>query len=243
MRSFILVASLLTTFGTTNSSMAAQADRSSIKKTIEILATAKVEVPAEVATVKIAYSNQAVSKDAAYAENTRMGQKIVRALLDEHVPSSAIETESIALEREEERGGAVVKVLKFTALQEWRVHVAAADAQKVVDIAVSAGATNISGVDWEVKDPEALEAQVYAAAIARAKKIAEQTASESGVKLGEIVSVVNFQNRFGFGSGGGLGTESASLGITRSVSTVPLTLYPPKIERQASVTVTYAIAP
>jgi uncharacterized protein YggE len=243
MRRFVLAA-LLTTLGTAYSLMAAQSDRSSIKKTVEIQATAKVGVPAELATVKIGYANQAVSKDTAYAENTRMSQKIVRALLDEHVPSAAIETESVALEREEERGESIpAKVLKFSALQEWRVHVAAADAQKVVDIAVGAGATNVGGVDWEVKDPQALEAQAYAAAIDRAKKIAEQTASHSGIKLGEIVSVVNFVNRFGFGGGGGLNTEAATLVSSRSVTTVPLTLYPPKIERQASVTVTYAIAP
>jgi uncharacterized protein len=241
MRRFALAAFVLA-YGSGPALVAAQSDRPSIKKTIEIQASARVEVPAEVATVKIGYANHAVNKDAAYAENTRMSQKIVRALLDEHVPPSAIETESVALEREEERGdGGPAKILKFSAVQEWRVHVAAADAQRVVDIAVAAGATNVSGVEWGVKDPEALEAQAYAAAIDRAKKIAEETALHSGVKLGEIVSVTNFVNRFGFGAGV-LNTESASLGSSRSVTTVPLTLYPQKIERQSSVTITYGIA-
>lgn len=138
MRRFAFAAFLFA-FGTTPVLLAARSDHSSVKKTIEILASAKVEAPAEVATVKIGYANQAASKDAAYAENTRMSQKIVRALLDEHVPPSAIETESVALEREEERGGGgPAKVLKFSAVQEWRIRVAAADAQKVVDIAVRA---------------------------------------------------------------------------------------------------------
>jgi len=226
---------------------AAQTDRSSVKKTIEIQASGKVEVPAEIAIVKIGYANQAISKEAAYAENTRMSKKIVQALLDEHVPSAAIETQSVALEREEERGGSgPVRVLKFSATQEWRVRVAAGDAQKVVDIAVAAGVTEIGGVEWEVKDPQALQAQAYRVAIERAKKIAEQTASQSGVKLGEIIWVANFVNQFGMGGGSGSGmvnTESASIGVTKYVATVPLTLYPPKIERQASVTITFAIAP
>jgi uncharacterized protein YggE len=94
---------------------AAQTDRSSVKKTIEIQASGKVEVPAEIAIVKIGYANQAVSKETAYAENTRMSKKIVQALLDEHVPSAAIETQSVALEREEERGGSgPARVLKFS---------------------------------------------------------------------------------------------------------------------------------
>jgi hypothetical protein len=77
----------------------------------------------------------------------------------------------------------------------------------------------------------------------RAKKIAEQTAIHSGIKLGEIVSIVNFVNRFGFGGGASLNTESAVMASSRPIATVPLTLYPPKIEREASVTVTYTIAP
>jgi uncharacterized protein len=222
---------------------AAQADRSLTRKTIEIQATAKVEVPAEVAIVKIGYTNKAASRQAIYAENVRMSKKIGQALTDEHVAPSAIETQAVTLEREEEREGtAPPKVLKFSADQEWRVRVPARDAQKIVDIAVGTGATNVAGIDWDVKEPQALETRAYAAAIERAKKIAERTATQSGVKLGEMVSVTNFFNRFG--GGGGLSTESTTLSEVASkyVATVPLTLYPPKIERQATVTVTYAIA-
>jgi uncharacterized protein len=235
--------SMLLFWGVAQPSVLAQSDRAVTKKSIEIRATAKVNVPAEVATVKIGYVNQAVSKDAVYAENTRMAKKVVDALLNAKVPPSAIETESITLEREDERvRNAPVKVLKFSADQEWRIHVTAGDAQKIVDIAVGAGATNVAGVDWGVKDPVALEAQAYAAAIDRAKKIAEQTASQSGLKLGEIISVVNSVNRFDL-TGTNLNMSMAGLiARSNSVETVPLTLYPPTIEREASVTVTYAIA-
>lgn len=244
MRRFV-VGACLATLATGSCLAAAQSDRSPTKKTIEIQATAKAEVPAEVAIVKIGYTNQAVSKETAYAENTRMSKKIVQALVDDHVLASAIETQAVTLEREEERGGAgPAKILKFNASQEWRVHVSAGDAQKVVDIAVAAGATNVEGVDWEVRDPQALEAQAYGAAIERARKIAEQTAAQSGVKLGEIVSVVNSANRFVLGT---VPLDTSTVEVSGTAggnyrATVPLTLYPPKIERQASVTVTYDIS-
>jgi uncharacterized protein YggE len=227
--------------GFTHFSMAAQSDPNQLRKTIDIQASAKVEAPAEVATVKIGYANRAATKDAAYQESTRTSQRIVRVLLDQHVPLSAIETESLALGREEEQGGGgTAKVLRFSALQEWRIHVAAADAQKIVDIAVGGGATNVGGVEWDVKDPQALEAQAYAAAIDRAKEIAGQTASHTGIKLGEIVSIDNFSTGpgFGHGMGGAMQTVESQL-----LKAVPLTLYPQKIERQASVKITYAIAP
>jgi uncharacterized protein YggE len=229
-----------------NPSLAAQSRGDSVRKTIEIQANGKVEVAAEIATVKIGYANEAATKDAAYAENTRVSQKIVRALLDGHVPAAAIQSQSLNLGREEEQGGgAPSRVVKFSALQEWRVHVAAADAQKVVDIAVAGGATNVGGVEWDVKDPDGLEAQAYAAAMEHAKQVAGQTASNAGIKLGDILSVQNFSGGFGFGSGVAqtVDTEIAEVSSTRFVATVPLTLYPPKIERQATVKVTYAIAP
>jgi uncharacterized protein len=223
--------------------LAGQSGSAPVKKTIEIQANAKVEVAAEVATVKIGYLNHAPTKDAVYAENTRVAQKIVQALLDGHVPASAIETQAIALSREEQNPGTpATKILQFSASQEWQVHVTASDAQKVVDMAIAAGANEVDGVDWDVKDPQTLEAQAYGAAIERAKKIAEQTASQSGVKLGEILSVSNSVNRFALGTT----TETAQaimVSASRPVATVPLTLYPPKIERQESVTVIYAIAP
>jgi uncharacterized protein len=242
MRKTVLSVSFLA-FVFTHPSAAAQADSSRGSKTIEIQASAKVDALAEIAIVRVGYANRATTKDAAYEESTRTSQKIVRALLDQHVPLSAIETQSLALAREEERGGGVAtKVQGFSALQEWRIHVAAADAQKIVDIAVAAGATNIGGVEWDVNDPQALEAQAYSAAIDRAKQIAGQTASHTGVKLGDIVSIDNFSG--GAGIAGGVGGGVASdMNIKPFLATVPLTLYPQKIERQASVKITYAIAP
>lgn len=56
------------------------------EKTIEISATEKVVVPADTATAKIGYQNQALTKDAAYAENTRAANKILQAILDAGVP-------------------------------------------------------------------------------------------------------------------------------------------------------------
>jgi uncharacterized protein YggE len=60
-----------------------------------------------------------------------------------------------------------------------------------VDIAVAAGANQIEQVDWSVADDKQLETKAYAAALKRAREVAEQTAAQSGVKLGEIVTIVN----------------------------------------------------
>jgi uncharacterized protein YggE len=166
--------------------LAQTGNESSPQKTIEISATEKVEVPAESATVKLGYQNQATSKDAAYAENTRTANRILQALLDAGVPKGAIETESLSLAREEDRfGGKPQQPSTFTATQQWQVQCKASEAQKIVDIAVAAGANHIESVDWSVADPQKLDDRAYAAALARAKTIAEQTAAQTGVNLAQ----------------------------------------------------------
>lgn len=217
---------------------------SSDRKTIEISATEKVLVPADIATIKIGYRSLSATKDAAYAENTRTANKIIQAILDAGVPKDAIETESLKLEQEQERYGAKSdQPAKYVAVQEWQIHSSASEAQKIVDIVVAAGANQIENVEWSVKDPDELEAKAYAAALNRAKNLAEQTASHTGVKLGEIISIANsassFDRQFWRRGGGGL----AMYAMAAAPKLAMLKLQPGMVEREASVTITYAVLP
>jgi len=212
------------------------------RKTIEISATEKVRVTAETTTIKVGYQNHGPTKDAAYAENTRSANKIVQALFDAGVPKDAIETETLTLEQDQDRSGSrPEQSQKYSASQQWLIHSKAAEAQRIVDIAVAAGANQVEEVQWSVTDPTQLEARAYAAALKRAKELAEQTAALAGVKLGEIVSIVNSTNPLG------RFTRADNLMMAYSTAApakmAMLKLYPGTVERQASVTVTYAIAP
>src|SRR5258708_27444560 len=92
------------------------------RRNIEIRATEKVAVPAEIATVKIGFQNQAATKDAAYQENTKASAKVIQALLDAKVPKDAIETQTISLERQDEMNDPnAARTIKFSADQEWRI--------------------------------------------------------------------------------------------------------------------------
>jgi uncharacterized protein len=124
----------------------------STRKTIEVSATEKIEVIAEIATIKIGCQNQAATKDAAYAENTQLANKVIQALLEAGVPKDAIETESLNLAQEQNLYGAKLnQPLKYFASQKWQIRAQASEAQKIVDIAVAAGANQIENVEWSVK--------------------------------------------------------------------------------------------
>jgi len=237
------IALLLLLFALPLVALARPERQASAQKTIEVSATEKVEVIAEVAIIKIGCQNQAATKDAAYAENVRLANKIIKAMIDAGVPKEAIETESLNLDQEQNRYGEKTnQPLRYSASQKWQIRAQASEAQKIVDLVVAAGANQIENVEWSIKDPARLEARAYAAAIKRARELAEQTASQTGLKLGEIVSIVNSASsngRFDRARGGGMFTT-----VEVSAQRAPtLQLQIGMVEHEASVTITYSIAP
>jgi uncharacterized protein YggE len=210
------------------------------RKTIEVSATEKIEVIAEIATIKIGCQNQAATKDAAYAENTRIANKVIQAMLDAGVPKEAIETETLNLEQEQDRYGTKLnQPMKYFASQKWQIRAQATEAQKIVDIAVAAGANQIENVEWSVKDAAQLEAKAYAAALKRARDLAEQTASQTGLKLGGIVSIVNStssSDRFRRADEG-----AYSLASVATLKVAMLKLQLGMVEHEASVRITFLI--
>ena len=93
-------------------------------------------------------------------------------------------------------------------------------------------------------EPKQLETKAYGAALARAKDLAQQTASQAGLKLGEIVSIANSDAASRLGRAYGRGLSMETVEVSASKLKMPmLELHPATVEREASVTVTYAIAP
>jgi uncharacterized protein YggE len=164
-------------------------------RTIAVTATETVEADAEIAVVELGYHNYAKTHDRAYENNVCASNKIIHAMLGSGISGSSIDTEGIQLSRVDPEGRDWTAEQKaehqFQATQSWKIHIAVADAQKIVDLAVRAGANQVTGVDWQVKDPEALQAKAGAAALAKARKLAESMATRLGAKLGELIYASN----------------------------------------------------
>jgi hypothetical protein len=211
-------------------------------KTIEVSVTESVRVDADVAEVQIGYRNFAPAKDAAFEDNVRASNLILKALLDAGVSREAIETATVKLERVSEYDvpGPERKTAQFRATQTWTVRVGAGAAQRIVDAVVAAGANEIDEVEWAFADLPALQARANALALAKARQLAEQMARELGVKLGELLYSSNKMSsqRTPFSSLL-LGSDS-SIGAA-PVKSVPLQLFPAKVTGQASVTLVFAI--
>jgi len=212
-------------------------------KTIAITADDSVSVDPEVATITVGYQNYAPTKDAAYEENIRVSNEITKALLNGGVSKPAIETETVKLERTEpdEKWTAEEKKAKqFAASQSWTITVTADRAQTVVDVALRAGANVLGALDWNVSDPKALQAKAGAAALAKAKSIAEQMAKGLNAKLGDLIYASNRAPIPVFA--GSFETAEASVMAAPPPPPPPnLVLYPKKVKSDATVYAVFAI--
>ena len=209
-------------------------------KTIAITVDDSVSVDPEVATITVGYQNYAPNKDAVYGDNIRVSNEVTKALLNSGVSKSALETESVRLERaerDEKWTDEEKKERQFQATQTWTIHVSADRAQTVVDIALRAGANVLEALDWNVSDPKALQAKAGAAALSKAKAIAEQMAKGLNAKFGDLVYASNRAP---------ITYAYASLETAASVPPPPpppphLVLYPKKVTSDATVYAVFAI--
>jgi uncharacterized protein YggE len=210
-------------------------------KTIAITVDESVSVDPEVATITVGYQNYAPTKDAVYGDNIRVSNEVTKALLNVGVPKSAIETESVRLERaerDEKWTDQEKKERQFQATQTWTIHVSADKAQTVVDTALRAGANLLESLDWNVSDPKALQAKAGAAALSKAKEIAEQMARGLNAKLGDLVFASNHApNAYTYAT-----LETSSAAVAPPPPPPPqLVLYPKKVKSDATVYAVFAI--
>ncbi|HUO25446.1 MAG TPA: SIMPL domain-containing protein [Candidatus Aquilonibacter sp.] len=211
-------------------------------KTIAITADESVSADAEVAEIEIGFHNFGPTQDAAFKDNVRAADKIVQSILAVGVAKTDIETEKLGLGRvepEEKWSPELKRERQFKAEQSWKVRLPVSQAQAVVDLAVRSGANEVEDVDWNVADPMALQARAGAAALVKARAIAEQMAKGLGVKLGDLVYASNRAPVAKMWRGITLNTSSAMVGNTEERP--KLTLFPQKVKSEATVYAVFAI--
>jgi uncharacterized protein len=165
-------------------------------RTIAITATDSVIAMADVATVHVGFVVYGVDHDSAYAAGSKVSNAIVDALKAASVPADAIESENQNLaEVQPYQLNQVPDVekakRKWVLTQSWTVRTNAADASRVLDIAVKAGANQSGGIDWSLKDENAPQAQAAGKALQRARAVAEEMAKGLNVKLGVLIFASN----------------------------------------------------
>ena len=212
-------------------------------RTIAITATDKVIVMADTATVHIGFQAFGPDEKSAYATGSRISNAIVKSLTGAGVPSNAIESENqnvspVQEYQIDELTPAEKAQRKFQVVQSWTVRTPAADAAKILDLAVKAGANQSGQIDWSLKDENAPQAEAAAKALQRARTVAGEMAKGMNVKLGALIYASNETQAEPVRP---LMKEMFTGGLTPAPAQAPLAINPRQIEKSATVYAVFAI--
>jgi uncharacterized protein len=203
----------------------------SSNRTLAVTAEERVTVEPDIAILHIGFLTPPSDAKSAYAAGARISNEIIDALKQAGVARIAIRSESQSLQSFD------LKVHKFRLQQSWVVRVLPGRAAEILDVAVTAGATESGAIEWNVEDEEALEKKALERAAARAKSDAAVLAAGMGVKLGALIYVTNQISV----SPSPRPYAMAKLAAGVSDQAEPLAIEPHKVSRTASIYAVYAI--
>ena len=145
----------------------------------------------DTATLSAGVSAQAPTAAAALSANTTRMQSVMAALKKLGVPDKDIQTSNFSISPQYANGnGEAPRITGYQANNQ--VEVRLEDVGKLgvtLDALVTAGANQMNGVNFSIRNDAALLAQARAAAVAEARLKADTFAKAAGVGLGSILSI------------------------------------------------------
>lgn len=214
-------------------------------RTIEIAATSSIQVTADRVTITVGYHNYGPTHDAAFANNAKIAAQILKAWNAAGLSEKEIATNGLASHHTSEGElrdlpPAEREQKEFSVDQSWKITQKTDAAEKLLDIAVDAGANYVGSPEWELADSDAAEMRAYASALEKARALADQVAKSFGAKTGALLYASNESRPSAFGIGGGVGGGMFS--ARNDGNARPDTkLLPQKIEKTGYVRAIFAL--
>jgi len=238
-----ILCGLLAISGCAAALQAQQIDVNKNNRTIAITATDKATADAEVANVHVGFQVFAADSPSVYALGSKTSNAIVTALKKAGVDENAIQSDTQSVGPVEpfqiqNLPEAQKAQRQFQVTQSWSVKTSAKAAATVLDAAVQAGANQSGQIDWDVADPDALEATAAESALKRAHAIADQMAKGLGASLGSLVYASNQVAERPLPMAKGM---MAMMAAPPSAPPPPLAISPQKVTRSATVYAVFAI--
>ncbi len=218
-------------------------------KTIAITTGDQADAMADTAVLTVGFHLYGKDQDGTYAEASKTSNAVMTAIRVAGVPKEAVESAEQSLSplepNDDSDKARYAQGIRFEFSQSWHVTVPAEAVANILHVAITAGANDSGGIEWELKKDDALEAEAAKKALEHARQIAAQMAEGLGVKLGTLVYASNqtpprgIFAALGLG-GGGLNTSEATLGAVKK-NLAPLAISPERITKTATVYAVFAI--
>jgi uncharacterized protein len=211
-------------------------------KTISVSTTEEASALADTAVVSIGFNSFGKDQDGTYAAATETSNAIISAITASGVAKDAIQSQEQNLTplnpEDFQNKTRYAEGMRFQFSQRWQVTVPADQAAHLLQEAITHGANNSGGIDWQLKNDDALQAEAAQKALSHARNIAEHMAQGLGAKLGALLYASNQVPVVG-GIGPRMYAMAAAPVEKRSLT--PLAISPDRITRSATVSAVFAI--
>jgi uncharacterized protein len=194
-------------------------------KTITVTGDGSVTTVPDRATFDFSIETRAKTATAALTQNSNDATAVIAALKAAGVSSANLQTSQVSLNPQSSQDGTTI--VGYVASNSVTVRTPLANAGKIVDAAVAAGANGVTGPSLDVSDQDALYRDALHKAVDDAKLKAQSLADAAGLSLGGAVTITE-------------GGSSSPMPITDKMSAVGTPIEAGTQQIQASVTVTYA---
>lgn len=153
---------------------------------LQVVGEGRVQAAPDTVEISLGFTSRANTAAAAFQQTSVALNQVLRALLNLGIPRDQIQSEQISLNPVQENG----RVVGFEATATLRVTLRDVSAAgTVIDAAVAAGANNVQGIRFDLRDTAGVEARALAAAVQDAQRQAAVLARVVGVTLGPIFRV------------------------------------------------------
>ena len=160
-------------------------------RSITVTGTGLVTLTPDLAYISIGVHSQDASASVALDDNNTKAQAVIAAIKGFGVAVKDIQTTNFSIypQQQYDNNGNYTGIL-YTV--DNTVYVTVRDLSKLgdlLDVSVRAGANNIGSISFDVTDKSAALTQARQAAVAEARKQADELVSATGVKLGEVQTI------------------------------------------------------
>jgi uncharacterized protein len=157
-------------------------------KTVTVTGSGSVTTVPDRASFEFTVDTQASTAQAALARNAAAAAAMIAAIKNAGVADADLQTGQVSLSPRMNDAG--TDVLGYTASNTVTASIALAKAGALVDAAVGAGATGVSGPMLTRSDSDALYGKALQAAVANAADKAKTLATAAGLSLGSVQTMV-----------------------------------------------------
>lgn len=156
------------------------------RNTITVTATATVEREPDRARLSFAVVSEGATAESASQANANLMTQVIAALRDMGLTGTAVRTTSIQISPRYSRGqGEEPRIVGYTATNMVEATIDSLPrVGAITDGAIAAGANRVTGLMFELRQPDAARREALAMAMAKARAEAETVAAAAGRTLG-----------------------------------------------------------